>query len=73
VNTDPGGATQLLAAADAIAEETGQRLDTTYSLRFVDRATAAARERLGDAFEAEWQAGSELNLTDAVALALGEG
>ena len=70
--TDPGAAVRLFSAAETIAEESGQRLDTSYSLPFVDRATEAARQRLGDAFGAEWKAGSELTLNEAVALALGE-
>ena len=70
--TDPGAAVRLFSAAETIAEESGQRLDTSYSLPFVDRATEAARQRLGDAFSVEWRAGSELTLNEAVALALGE-
>ena len=31
-----------------------------------------ARERLGERFEREWEAGSGLTLEEAVALALGE-
>jgi tetratricopeptide (TPR) repeat protein len=72
VHTDPGAAARLLSAAETIAEESGQRLDTSYALPFVDRAAEAARRRLGDAFGTEWKAGSELTLNDAVALALGE-
>jgi predicted ATPase/class 3 adenylate cyclase len=72
VQTDPGTATRLFSAADTLAEESGQRLDTSYTLPFVDRATEAARQRLGDAFGGEWKAGSELTLNEAVALALGE-
>jgi hypothetical protein len=43
-----------------------------YALPFVERAAEAARERLGDVFGVEWDAGSELTLNEAVALALGE-
>jgi tetratricopeptide (TPR) repeat protein len=70
--TDPGAAVRLFSAADTIAEESGQRLDTSYSLPFVDRAREAARQRLGDTFDVQWKAGSELTLNEAVALALGE-
>ncbi len=70
--TDPGTAARLFSAAETIAEESGQRLDTSYTLPFVDRAAEAARQRLGDAFGVEWRAGSELTLNEAVALALGE-
>ena len=72
VQTDPGAAARLFSAAETIAEESGQRLDTSYALPFVDRAAEAARQRLGDAFDVEWKAGSELTLNEAVALALGE-
>jgi tetratricopeptide (TPR) repeat protein len=72
VQTDPGAAARLFSAAETIAEESGQRLDTSYALPFADRAAEAARQRLGDAFGVEWKAGSELTLNDAVALALGE-
>ncbi len=72
-HSDPGAATRLLSAALTIAEETGQRLETRYTLPSVERAEEAARERLGDGFGAEWDAGSQLTLEEAVALALGEG
>jgi predicted ATPase/class 3 adenylate cyclase len=72
VRTDPGAAVRLFSAAETIAEESGQRLDTSYALPFVDGAAEAARRRLGDAFGMEWKAGSELTLNEAVALALGE-
>jgi predicted ATPase/class 3 adenylate cyclase len=72
VQTDPGAGARLLSAAETIAEESGQRLETRYALPFVERAAEAARERLGDVFGVEWDAGSELTLNEAVALALGE-
>jgi hypothetical protein len=37
-----------------------------------ERAERQARERLGDQFEREWEAGSDLTLEEAVALALDE-
>jgi predicted ATPase/class 3 adenylate cyclase len=72
VQSDPGAAARLLSAAETIAEESGQRLATLYALPFVERAAEAARKRLGDGFGVEWEAGSELTLNAAVALALGE-
>ncbi len=72
VQTDPGAGVRLLSAAETIAEESGQRLETRYALPFVERAAEAARDRLGDGFGVEWEAGSELTLNEAVALALGE-
>ena len=72
VQTDPGAATRLLSAAESIAEESGQRLATVYALWLVESAAAAAREQLGDRFDAEWEAGSGLTLDAAVALALPE-
>jgi predicted ATPase/class 3 adenylate cyclase len=72
VQTDPGAAARLLSAAESIADESGQRLATVYALSLVESAAAAAREQLGDRFHVEWEAGSELTLEAAVALALGE-
>jgi predicted ATPase/class 3 adenylate cyclase len=72
VHTDPGAAARLLSAAETIAEETGQRLESAYASLVVEGAAEAARERLGDGFGVEWEAGSELTLNAAVALALGE-
>jgi tetratricopeptide (TPR) repeat protein len=72
VQTDPGGGVRLLSAAETISDESGQRLETHYALPLVERAAEAARERLGDGFGVEWEAGSELTLNEAVALALGE-
>ncbi len=68
VETDPGAAAQLLSAAGTIAEEAGQPLDP----RRVERTAEAARKRLGDRFEAEWEAGRALTLEQAATLALEE-
>jgi predicted ATPase/class 3 adenylate cyclase len=72
VQTDPRAAARLFSAAETIAEQSGQRLDTSYALPFVDRAAEVARQRLGDAFGVEWKAGGELTLNEAVALALAQ-
>ena len=72
VKTNPGAAARLLAAAETIGEEGGQRLETSYARHVVDSAAEAARQQLGDAFGGEWKAGGELTLNEAVALALGE-
>ena len=72
VQTNPGAAARLLAAAETIGEEGGERLETSYALHLVDSAAETARQRLGDAFGTEWKAGSELTLNEAVALALSE-
>ena len=72
VQTDPGAAARLFAAAETLVQESGQRLETSYALPFVELAAEAARERLGDAFAGEWTAGTGLTLNEAVALALCE-
>ena len=75
VQTDPGAAARLLSAAEAIAKESGQRLETDYASAMspiVEGAAEAARKRLGDEFGVEWEAGSELTLNEAVALAVDE-
>ncbi len=71
VQSDPRAAARLLAAAETIAGESGQRLETRYTLPLVERAAEAVRERLGDGFGREWNAGTTLTLSEAVALALG--
>ena len=71
VQSDPRAAARLLAAAETIAGESGQRLETRYTLPLVERAAEAVRERLGDGFGLEWNAGTTLTLSEAVALALG--
>ena len=67
--TEPGAAVRLLSAAWTIGEEGGQpRLHGLVS----ETAERRARERLGERFEREWEAGSGLTLEEAVALALDE-
>ena len=72
VQTDPGAAARLLAAASAIGEEGGQPLDPRLRGRVFQTAERRARERLAERFEREWEAGSDLTLEEAVALALDE-
>jgi predicted ATPase/class 3 adenylate cyclase len=68
VDRDPAGATQLLSAAQALADRAGQPLaDHAVSLAEGTRMTAQAR--LGNRFDSEWQAGSVLTLEEAVELA----
>jgi predicted ATPase/class 3 adenylate cyclase len=72
VQTEPGSAARLLSAAWTIGEEGGQPLDPRLRGLVAETAERQARERLGDQFEREWEAGSDLTLEEAVALALDE-
>jgi len=60
---------RLLAAAARLREEAG---DVVFDRSLVDRTGAAARERLGTRFDAEWEAGWALSFDEAVDLALAE-
>jgi tetratricopeptide (TPR) repeat protein len=70
LGTDPDLATQLLAAAWAIADEHGQPLDADPHTYISVPAKQRAREQLGESFDTAWDAGSKLTLDEAVALAL---
>ena len=70
VQTNPGAAARLLSAAWTIGEEGGQPL--VFHGLASETAERLARERLGERFEREWEAGSGLTLEEAVALALDE-
>jgi predicted ATPase/class 3 adenylate cyclase len=72
MEADAAAATRLLAAIRTIADETGRELDPRFEGRVLETNERRARERLGQRFEAEWEAGSGLTLEEAVALALGE-
>ena len=72
LKTNPGAAARLLAAAWAIGEEGGRPLDPRLHGFVSEPAERYARERLGERFEREWEAGSGLTLEEAVALALDE-
>jgi predicted ATPase/class 3 adenylate cyclase len=72
VQTEPGAAARLLSAAWTIGEEGGQPLDPRLRGPVAETAERQARERLGERFEREWEAGSDLALEEAVALALDE-
>jgi predicted ATPase/class 3 adenylate cyclase len=72
LQTEPGSAARLLSAAWTIGEEGGQPLDPRLRGLVAETAERQARERLGDQFEREWEAGSDLTLEEAVALALDE-
>ena len=72
MEADTAAATRLLAAVRTIADETGRELDPRYEGRLFETRERSARERLGQRFEAEWEAGSGLTLEEAVALALDE-
>jgi predicted ATPase/class 3 adenylate cyclase len=72
VQTDPGAAARLLSAAWTVGEEGGQPLDPRLHGLVSKTVERRARERLGERFEREWEAGSDLTLEEAVALALDE-
>ena len=72
MEADTAAATRLLAGARTFANEQGRKLDPRYEGRLFETMERTARERLGQQFEAEWEAGSGLALEEAVALALHE-
>jgi predicted ATPase/class 3 adenylate cyclase len=69
VEEDAVAAARLLGAAQAVAATVGQKLGSHYVL---DRCEEQARERLGEEFEAEREAGRKLTVEEAVRLALDE-
>jgi predicted ATPase/class 3 adenylate cyclase len=70
IEADTAAATRLLAAVRAAAAQHGHELDPRIEGRVFDDAMRSARERLGQRFEAESAAGSDLTLEEAVELAL---
>ena len=65
MQTDPGAAARLLSAAWTVGEEGQLQTGAAHGAH-------RHRERLGERFEREWEAGSDLTLEEAVALALDE-
>jgi tetratricopeptide (TPR) repeat protein len=59
---------RLCGAAEALSTANGFEI-FVLERRLIDETTQAVRERLGDTFEAEWSAGSALELDAAVELA----
>ena len=72
MEADAAAATRLLAGVRTIDDEIGRELDPRYEGRLFETMERTARERLGQRFEAEWEAGSGLTLEETVALALDE-
>ena len=72
VELDAVAATRLLAKARSVADEEGFEPDPRSEGRLVEPTEQSARARLGERFEAEWEAGSRLALDEAVALARGK-
>jgi hypothetical protein len=66
---DAVASTRLLAKARGIADEEGSEPDPRYEGRLIGTIEQSARERLGEQFEAEWEAGSSMALDEAAALA----
>ena len=58
VERDPVGATQLLRAALALADQAGRPLDPQYTVRFAQASLDAAQTMLGDRFERELETGT---------------
>jgi predicted ATPase/class 3 adenylate cyclase len=69
VERDPVGATQLLRAAGALADQAGRPLDPQYTVRFAQASLDAAQTKLGDRFERELETGAALSLEAAIELA----
>ena len=72
VDRAPGVSARLLGALDALVEWSGDPIDPDHDQLVLDRVDKIAKERLGDSFEREWEAGKTLTLDEVVALALGE-
>ena len=72
IEADAAAATRLLAGVRTFADEKGREMDPRYEGRLLETTERSARERLGQRFEAEWEAGSDLTLDETVALALHE-
>jgi predicted ATPase len=72
LQANAGAGARLLAAAWTLGEEGGNPLDPRLHGVVSEPAERRARERLGERFEREWEAGSGLTLEEAVALALDE-
>jgi predicted ATPase/class 3 adenylate cyclase len=70
MEADAAAATRLMAAVRTIADEKGREVDPRFEGRVLETTARSARERLGQRFEAEWEAGSRLTLEETVALAL---
>jgi hypothetical protein len=70
MEADAAGATRLLAALKATADQDGHELDPRIEGPVFEEAVRSARDRLGQRFEAEWAAGSDLTLEEALELAL---
>ena len=71
METDAVVATRILAATQTAADQHGHELDPRIEGHVFANAVQAARDRLGQRFEAESAAGSNLTLEEAIELALG--
>ncbi len=69
---DPEAAARLLAAAQTIADESGQPLTITHERGLVEAGMRILHENLADRFEREWESGRALTFEEAVALGLRE-
>jgi hypothetical protein len=69
VEDEPAAATRLASAAQAIAEAAGRPLDDQLAQPLAAETLQTGRERLGERFESEAEAGSRLTLEGAAELA----
>jgi predicted ATPase/class 3 adenylate cyclase len=72
MKADAAAATRLLGAVRRIADEQPVGMDPRFEGRLLESTEKAARERLGQRFEVEWERGSRLTLEETIALALDE-
>jgi tetratricopeptide (TPR) repeat protein len=70
MEADVTAATRLLAGVKAIVEESGRELDPRVEGQVLETTQQSARQRLGQRFDTEWEAGTALTLEEAVELAL---
>ncbi len=69
VEDEPAAATRLVSAAQAMGEAAGQPLDVQFAQPLATETLQTGRERLGERFESEVEAGSRLTLEGAAELA----
>jgi predicted ATPase/class 3 adenylate cyclase len=70
MESDAEAATRLLAGIRSMADAERRELDPRLEGRVFETTERSLRERLGQGFEAEWEAGSSLTRDEVVALAL---
>ena len=69
VEDEPAAATRLVSAAQAIGEAAGRPLDDQFGQPLATETLQTGRERLGERFESEVEAGSRLTFEGTAELA----